>query len=191
MSTNDFTDGYKKKVDSMQRLYSFKGIVETINDLSIILDKSVGDVYECKEDSNSYIWNGEEWINCGMNINFSTILNKIDSLLPQTITNENGTAIKFSDGTMICNKRVTFNNIECTTTSGAIYITAQLSLGNFAEGFSDIPVMTVSKVRHDTGWVYNTNQISKTSAGYVTFATTTSRSNATFECHLIAIGRWK
>lgn len=119
------------------------------------------------------------------------IAKTVESSIPQTITNENGTAIKFADGTMICNKRVIFNNIECTTASGTIYITAQLSLGNFAEEFTDIPVMTISKVRHDASWVYNTNQINKTNAGYVTFATTTARSSVTFECHLIAIGRWK
>ncbi len=109
----------------------------------------------------------------------------------ETVTNNNGTAIKFPDGTMICSKDVIFEKIACATESGAIFITDQLSLGNFAVEFTNIPVMTVSKVRHDAGWIYNTNQISKISAGYVTFASATSRSSATFECHLIAIGRWK
>ena len=42
LSTNDFTDGYKKKIDSMQTLYRFKGTIETINDLSNVEDISVG-----------------------------------------------------------------------------------------------------------------------------------------------------
>lgn len=141
------------------------------------------------------LYNAQEvWINRFERLEYSAILNdEWRKILAESeiIINENGTAIKDPEGTMICSKRVTFNNIPCTTVSGAIYITAQQSLGNFAEEFVDIPTMTVSKVRHDAGWIYNTNQISKTSAGYVTFATTTTRSTATFECHVIAMGRWK
>ncbi len=79
LSTNDFTDGYKKKIDSMQTLYRFKGTVDTVNDLSFIEDRNVGDTYKCKENSNTYIWNGVEWINVGQDVDYNEILEQIDT----------------------------------------------------------------------------------------------------------------
>lgn len=78
LSTNDFTDGYKKKIDSMQTLYRFKGTVDTVNDLSAIENKNIGDTYKCKANSNTYIWNGLEWINAGQDVDYSEILEQID-----------------------------------------------------------------------------------------------------------------
>jgi len=78
LSTNDFTDGYKKKIDSMQTLYRFKGIVNTIDDLSIIKNVNIGDVYRCKTDLKDYIWNGTDWIDLGRNVDFTSILKEIN-----------------------------------------------------------------------------------------------------------------
>lgn len=78
LSTNDFTDGYKKKIDSMQALYRFKGSIDTINGLSTIEHRNIGDVYKCKEDSNNYCWNGSDWIDLGQEIDFSNVLEKIE-----------------------------------------------------------------------------------------------------------------
>lgn len=84
MSTNDFTDGYKKKIDSMQTLYRFKGTIETINELSTIEDRNIGDVYKCKENLNNYVWNGQEWINAGQDVDYSEILNKLENYQEDT-----------------------------------------------------------------------------------------------------------
>ncbi len=64
LSTNDFTDGYKKKIDSMQTLYRFKGTVNMVNDLSAII-ASVGDTYKCKTNFKDYTWNGTDWVDIG------------------------------------------------------------------------------------------------------------------------------
>lgn len=64
LSTNDFTDGYKKKIDSMQTLYRFKGTVSTTNELSNI-SASIGDTYKCKTNFKDYTWNGTDWIDIG------------------------------------------------------------------------------------------------------------------------------
>lgn len=86
LSTNDFTDGYKKKIDSMQTLYRFKGTVDAVNDLSIIENRTVGDVYKCKENLNNYIWNGLEWINAGQDIDYTEILEQISNYQENTET---------------------------------------------------------------------------------------------------------
>lgn len=80
LSTNDFTNEYKKKIDSMQTLYRFKGTVDNINDLSRINNCNIGDVYRCKEDMNNYVWNKTEWINIGQDSDFTNILNKLEQL---------------------------------------------------------------------------------------------------------------
>ncbi|MCI8362286.1 MAG: hypothetical protein HFJ41_04010 [Clostridia bacterium] len=89
LSTNDFTDGYKKKIDSMQTLYRFKGTVNTVNDLSVIEDRNIGDTYKCKENSNTYIWNGTDWINAGQDVDYSEILEQIDTYQEEVNTQIN------------------------------------------------------------------------------------------------------
>ena len=71
LSTNDFTNEYKKKVDSLQTLYRFKGNVETLTELNSKTDNNVGDVWKCLEDSNNYCWNKQEWVNIGTDMDLS------------------------------------------------------------------------------------------------------------------------
>lgn len=71
LSTNDFTTEYKKKVDSLQTLYRFKGNVETLTELNSKTDNNVGDVWKCLEDSNNYCWNKQEWVNIGTDMDLS------------------------------------------------------------------------------------------------------------------------
>lgn len=80
LSTNDFTDGYKKKIDAMQTLYRFKGTVETITALDSIANKNIGDVYKCKANSNDYIWNGLEWIDIGKHTDFNDVMSAIEEV---------------------------------------------------------------------------------------------------------------
>lgn len=77
LSTNDFTDGYKKKIDSMQTLYRFKGTVDTINDLSTIENVNIGDVYKCSADLKDYVWNGTDWVDIGRDVDFTSLLGEI------------------------------------------------------------------------------------------------------------------
>lgn len=68
LSTNDFTDGYKKKIDSMQRLYKYKGSLDTYSQLETKIDNIVGDVWNILEDNNNYCWDGIQWVELGINI---------------------------------------------------------------------------------------------------------------------------
>lgn len=76
MSTNDFTNEYKKKVDALQTLYRFKGNVETLEELNSKTNNNVGDTWNCKEDGNNYCWNKMEWVNIGTNIDLSNYATK-------------------------------------------------------------------------------------------------------------------
>ena len=81
LSTNDFTNEYKKKVDSLQTLYRFKGNVATLVELNSKTDNNVGDVWKCLEDSNNYCWNNQEWVNIGTDIDLSeyALQSEVDS----------------------------------------------------------------------------------------------------------------
>ena len=78
LSTNDFTNEYKKKVDALQTLYRFKGNVDTLEELYSKTDNNIGDTWNCKEDGNNYCWNKFEWINIGTNIDLSACATKIE-----------------------------------------------------------------------------------------------------------------
>ena len=46
-------------------IITFEGTVEKIADLNNLADLQKGDSFICDEDSNVYVWNGSEFINCG------------------------------------------------------------------------------------------------------------------------------
>ena len=68
----------------MQTLYRFKGTINTVDDLSFIENRNTGDTYKCKANSNTYIWNGVEWIDTGKDVDYSDILNLIDTYQEET-----------------------------------------------------------------------------------------------------------
>ncbi|MCI8655241.1 MAG: hypothetical protein HFJ48_05175 [Clostridia bacterium] len=80
LSTNDFTDAYKQKIDSMQRLYKFKGSISTYNDLNNIVEKTTGDVYNILDTNNNYCWDGIQWIELGIQIDLSEYQNQLEEL---------------------------------------------------------------------------------------------------------------
>lgn len=82
----------------------------------------------------------------------------------ETITNENGTAIKYAEGTMICRKTVTFNNIDIVTKRGSLFVTENLALGNWAEKFVERPDISATKTNGWAGIIYQYTSYNATSA---------------------------
>lgn len=111
----------------------------------------------------------------------STILDKLLGI--ETITNENGTAIKFSDGTMICTKTISGT---CTTVPwGAIFY--------YSIGWTDWPVIfkTIQSVHANS-----VSELYWCSASYDTYGAYTRLFRPTeatdpYSVCLTAIGRWK
>ncbi|MBR0428198.1 MAG: hypothetical protein IJK18_08390 [Clostridia bacterium] len=75
MSSNDFTNEYKRKLDAVKKIYTFKGSVSTYNDLSSITEKEVGDVWNILDTGDNYSWNGEEWTEVGIDTDFADLEN--------------------------------------------------------------------------------------------------------------------
>ena len=94
LSSNDFTNEYKKKIDSLQTLYRFKGSVETFEELQQKQDNtSLGDVWNCKEDNKNYAWNNNEWVELGTTINTENLVKK-DEVYNKSEIEEKETLVK-------------------------------------------------------------------------------------------------
>lgn len=104
-------------------------------------------------------------------------------------SNENGSWIKYEDGTMICYKIENFGSVDFNDSWGALYETAGLSLGNFPVPFvGEYPVVTLMPTR---SWFLDRGY-SKSLTSWGTFWAARPVTGAQeVEVYCIAIGRWK
>lgn len=75
LSSNDFTDPYKNKLDTLTNVYTFKGSKETYGELQEDENK-VGDVWAITDEGTSYAWNGSNWNNIGSNLDLTIFVKK-------------------------------------------------------------------------------------------------------------------
>ncbi len=62
----------KEEVDALlQGGMSYKGSVDNLDALDVIMNPASGDIYQCKADGKNYIWNGTEWEEFGSTIDLS------------------------------------------------------------------------------------------------------------------------
>lgn len=123
-------------------------------------------------------------------------LPKYEKQIIQTVTNDNGIAIKYSDGTMVCRKKILGNSFSCTQANGNYYRDSNSEKENvktwiFPQPFKSTDDLVISAI-------VASNAYSMTSLGHYSTESATvycvlpySVSSAKFEWHLMAIGRWK
>ena len=77
LSTNDFTNNYKNKIDTLQNIYRFMGAVDTVSDLPTTGQKN-GDVYNVKSENKDYAWNDstQQWVELGSATNLDNVATK-------------------------------------------------------------------------------------------------------------------
>ena len=105
------------------------------------------------------------------------LVNAINSTIIESGTNNNGTYIKYADGTMICTKKVT-GQANITSTWGNLYDTGDnpLDLGNWAIPFIDVPIVSISFYGANGQWVEGfQTSITKEKVGKITIASATSK----------------
>ena len=105
-------------------------------------------------------------------------------------SNDNGSWIKYSDGTMICRKTTDEINMNITTAWSSLY-EGNVSLGNFPAEFIETP--TISVIPFGSGMLIEQGGInaSKTSWGNATCVRSNSAENVKARFYLTAIGNWK
>ena len=122
--------------------------------------------------------------------NKSNLVGAINSVV-ESGSNTNGEYIKYSDGTMICTKKVNFVGLQFTTAWGNVYETPPIELGDYAQEFVDIPLMFITAATSSA--VAEGVDNTKTSFGKVTFyrPIRTDYADYRYNFYLMAIGKWR
>ena len=86
LSTNDFTNNYKNKIDTLQNIYKFMGAVDTVSDLPTTGQKN-GDVYNVKSENKDYAWNdnAQTWVQLGSATNLDNVAMKSEVKINRTL----------------------------------------------------------------------------------------------------------
>lgn len=133
----------------------------------------------------------EEYTERKINVGNSEFLNA-ETMGIETITNENGTAIKYPDGSMICSTMVNDGEINFDTATGGSYRPSNANLNNkswtFPVAFIDIP--TVIFVPSSSGYMIGSLG-GATSTYTITRVLSTTKASFEVKRHITAIGRWK
>jgi hypothetical protein len=111
--------------------------------------------------------------------------------VPKIVTNANGTALKYPSGAMICYKNVSFT-VSVTSAWGSLYEAAESkSLGNWPVAFISTPVMSVTNVGNNAGWIGRVINENSTFCGNVSPIRPSTITDGYFEFSVIGFGRWK
>ena len=129
--------------------------------------------------------------------NKNNIVGAINSVV-ENGTNDNGSWIKFADGTMIC-RFTQIINVAVTNAWGSLY-GGKFSVHDYPQEFIDIPEASITLVANNDGnyggWIGNnggTDDIrpTKKNIGEFVILRPTTSSNGVYKVQVIAIGKWK
>jgi hypothetical protein len=169
--------------------YADKVALNVNSDIADVNKCNASDLNEIKDVVNT---NDD---NMGLLSNLTTpskdnLVGAINSVV-ESGTNSNGDYIKYSDGTMICTKKVNFVGLQFTIAWGNAYETPPVDLGDYAQEFVDIPLMFISCAYSTAAaeGLINT----KTGYGSVVFyrPIRTDAETYSYTFYLMAIGKWK
>ena len=106
-------------------------------------------------------------------------------------SNENGSYIKFADGTLICTyTQIVNTNVE--NTWGNIFTSSIITLHNFPVNFINIPEVSIQACRAQSTWIISGSENTKIKPMNVFLGTAVKISdNFDFPINVVAIGRWK
>ena len=127
---------------------------------------------------------------------FKTFFSKLNSKLSSYITTgtaNGGTYYKFSNGLLICSKRISYYVNGSFSAWGNVYETPSISLGNWPHAFKSTPTATMTVQGGNTGlWTEGFYSLSATSCGTTYLCRGTSSCVAhTAYIQIIAVGTWK
>lgn len=105
-------------------------------------------------------------------------------------SNDNGSWIKYSDGTMICRNKKTFN-IAANVAYGALFKTEEIDFPNFPVAFKDVPDISCFCIGVNTALLANWNASTKEKIGSLIGIRPVSTNAQDYIISYIAIGRWK
>ena len=115
--------------------------------------------------------------------------NAINELIIESGSNDNGSWTKWSDGTMICRKTMSYTNIAIDKAWGSLYESnSSLNIGNYAMPFINVPEISIMPCNP----IFIEKFGDATTSSFGTFfAVKPKTANETFTINCIAIGKWK
>lgn len=123
--------------------------------------------------------------------NKDNLVGAINSII-ESGSNSNGEYIKYSDGTMICTKKVSFANVVIDKTWGSVYETSStFDFGNYAQAFIEIPRVSIDLSDGSTCFCETFLERTKTAIGSTWLWKPTTEAGGTMTFDIIAIGKWK
>lgn len=105
-------------------------------------------------------------------------------------SNDNGSYIKYSDGTMICRNKKTFN-IAANIAYGALFRTEGLDFPNFPVAFKDVPDISCFCIGINTILLANWSASTKEKIGSLIGIRPVSTNAQDYIINYTAIGKWK
>lgn len=105
-------------------------------------------------------------------------------------SNSNGSYIKFSDGTMICRKTMSYTNIAINNAWGSLYESnSSLNIGNYAMPFINVPEISITPCNPIIIEKFGDATASSFGTFFAVKPKTAEKETFTINC--IAIGKWK
>lgn len=158
LSTNDFTNAYKRKLDTLQNIYKFKGSVNSQTELLTITGQNSGDVYNVIQENKDYAWTGLEWVELGSATN-------TEDLATIEYVNFKNTEQDNAMSTMKDNIEEKINGkANCKYYAGDVNLLKESGLYYVDGSSSNIPVATYSayvtvNAKSDGNYVYQEAEI--------------------------------
>lgn len=121
--------------------------------------------------------------------------NKGKGYIVESGSNANGEYIKFSDGTMICNKTIE-GSTDIETAWGSLFVSDDINLGNMPQQFTNRPTIIVDShpktgTQHFLVGSNSGENGSKNHFGYTAICRPNSRKAVYYIFDIFAIGKWK
>ena len=104
-------------------------------------------------------------------------------------SNDNGSYIKYSDGTMICTKKIS-GSVSISTSWSSLYV-GEVDLGSSSQSFTSVPVVNYSMIGEYVFLGGTSTKPTVSNLGTISLIRPTSQASIPYEIDVIAIGRWK
>lgn len=105
-------------------------------------------------------------------------------------SNANGTYVKFGDGTLICTKQVSYNNVAFGHGQGSVYFCSGLQLGSPAIDFISKPLFVKVNLSGGFAWDFGVKNFAYNNLGSVQLIRGDS-TQQNIVMDVFSIGKWK
>ncbi len=113
----------------------------------------------------------------------------IEDLIPEVITNENGVAVKFPEGTMFCHKHT--SGTASFDAQWYMFWIAYFDLGDYPVPFIETPRTSIQYTGLNTQWIGSQSNRTGSHVGTIGILKPNNAKDVNMFFDVIAIGRWK